>query len=131
MPTCPRHADPTGGFTLIEMLVVLTVMGLLAAVVAARTGPAAGAGFAARQAEQRLRAALADGVLTARRTGRPVVVAPGELIAEARVRPALATEREGTIVFYPDGSSSGGIVEVRESAVLEIDWLTGEARDAS
>jgi prepilin-type N-terminal cleavage/methylation domain-containing protein len=130
MPTCPRRASRSAGFTLIEMLVVLTVMGLLAGIVAARTGPASGGRYQAQSAEQTLRAAIADAVLTARRSGRPAAVAPGELVEGAALQPLLAAPRAGTLLFYPDGSSTGGLIAVKGRPILEVDWLTGEARDA-
>ena len=41
----------------------------------------------------------------------------------------------GSLMFYPDGSSSGGRLEVQAGAdrlIIEVDWLTGEVRfDAS
>ncbi|HEY0087135.1 MAG TPA: type II secretion system protein [Allosphingosinicella sp.] len=127
----PISAPPTrkAGFTRIEMLVVLTIIGLVAAAAAVRLGgPPAGA--ARQRAVQTLRVAFAKARSEASATGRAAAVRPAALVAEAALATPAFPAPPGEILFYPDGSSSAGTVSLRGAPVLEIDWLTGEARDA-
>jgi general secretion pathway protein H len=112
------------GFTLVELLVVLTILALVAAMalprLSARLGPTAGE-RAAGLADQ-LRAAREQAISTARPTQVPVDP------AMARSEPPVDI---AVILFFPDGSSSGGRLLVEGAgppAVIEIDDLTGRVR---
>jgi general secretion pathway protein H len=112
------------GFTLVELLVVLTLLGLLAAMVlprfSGRLGPTAQE-RAAGLADQ-LRAAREQAISTARPTRVPV--------DPAMARPDPPAE-DAAILFFPDGSSSGGRLLVDGGgppAAVEIDDLTGRVR---
>jgi len=127
----PISAPPikAAGFTLIEMLVVLTIIGLVAAAAAVRLGGQP-SGPARHRAVQTLRAAFAQARADASATGRSTAVRPETLVPEARLAAPAFAAPAGEILFYPDGSSSAGTVSVGGTAVLEVDWLTGETRDA-
>ena len=144
--TLPSEA----GFTLIEMIVVLAVLGLVAGLVLARGAPRS-AGLEMRAATgavaQAMRVARTQAILS----NRPVLVLfdsrAGTLrvgAATARSLPAgtamnvvstadLAAMQAGAggpagIAFLPDGSSSGGRVELARGARrarVGVDWLTG------
>ena len=119
------------GFTLIEMLVVLTILGLVAVVAAQNVGKRP-AGLIREEGEAKLDLALDTARREAARTGIAQSVDPGALIPGASLSGSLpATARQGLIVIYPDGSSNGGLVSADGRTIARIDWLTGEARDAS
>src|SRR5258708_18994516 len=134
------------GFTLLELLVVLVIMGLVAASMVSRGPPSqggvnarAGAGaFAAMLRAGRARAIVANppaGVfvdVVNRRFGMDAVL---DRALPVGVRLTVITGRgdvpprgDGRIVFNPDGSSTGGPVDVEAAAPptpLRGDWLAG------
>ncbi len=127
-PICPPPTRATGGFTLIELLVVLTVVSLLAAVLVGKLG---GSDRMGRQkAAQELRTAFATAKLRAQRNGQVSLVEPAALVGTASVVRSDLPTKAGAVAFYPDGSSSGGLVRLAEVPLLEVDWLSGEVRDA-
>jgi general secretion pathway protein H len=129
-----RAGATEAGFTLIEVLAVLLLMGLLTMVVAPR--------FAAwrepslrdvgRNVVAELRARRTD----AMRTGRPVLATAASL----HVPPGFAVVPEGAeetvlgppgILFLPDGRSGGGsllLASRNDQLRVGIDWLTGQVR---
>ena len=133
----PLWRSAVDGFTLIEMLVVLTVIGLIAAAAAQRIGHRP-AGLIREEAEARLDLALDTARREASRTGAvqsvdPAALIPGATLAGSLPPPPGASPpaSAGMILVYPDGSSNGGVVTAGGRAVATIDWLTGEALDAS
>lgn len=135
---------PAAGFTLIETLVVLALLGLVASLVAGR-GPwrSAGAemGAASREAVQVLRGARARAIAL----NRPVLVAaapeaPGVLLLDGtpalRLPPRIALGLEGPggaplLRFEPDGSATPGRLALgdgQRGAVVTVDWLSGRVR---
>jgi general secretion pathway protein H len=118
-----------GGFTLLEMLVVMLLLGLLTAVAAPR--------FAAR-AEPSLREVgrARSSATTAMRSGRPVPAAA----ASIPLPPGFALlpgegDDQGAaaagLLFLPDGRSTGGrmvLARGTDRALVAVDWLTGEVR---
>lgn len=117
------------GFTLVEMLVVLTILGLLAAVATARLSvrPA----FVDRA---RVRGALAEAISAARHqalvSGHPVPVDASKLaIHDLAYQPAFG-DTQAPLTVFPDGSTSGGIVSIKGRPVVAIDWMTGRVSDA-
>jgi general secretion pathway protein H len=124
------------GFTLLEMLVVIVVLGIAAAIVAGSLPPRSA------RAEVRAGGAMLAGGLRAARgqaiaTDRPVTVAVDAAARAFRVgaapivrlpaRLAIAADRPA-IVFAPDGSSSGGRVELASGSIrmqVDVSWLTG------
>ncbi len=131
------------GFTLLELLVVLTLATLLMAVVTPRFAallPGAELKSYSRQTAALLRLARSQAIAS----GEEVIL---ELDSEARYsritgqkKPSswpeqIAVSFDGTanargtdLVFYPDGSASGGTLQIagRERRYrIEVHWLTG------
>ena len=132
------------GFTLIEVLVVLVILGMTAALVVAR-GPARNAGLEARAAAGEVVQTLRLGRSRAIAADRPVAVMldlPGHRIAlDGVARAALpawlplaarmadgSTPQRPVFDFAPDGSATGGIVVLGNPGrriLVTVDWLTG------
>lgn len=152
--TCTRRRQQ--GFTLIEMLVVLVVLGLVLSVVAPR--------FASGNPALAVRSAGLD-LVAGLQLARNLAVSENRAVAIKLDRKASAFEVEGRrrglppgvaltrpdlrederdaaieVRFFPDGSSSGariGVVRGAHRLVIDVDWLTGtiqvkkqDARDA-
>ena len=133
----PSRRSAVNGFTLIEMLVVLAILSLVAVAAAQRLGHRP-AGLIREEAEAKLDLALDAARREAGRTGEVQIVDPTALIPGATLAGSLPPPpgtlpggRTGLILIYPDSSSNGGIVSADGREVARIDWLTGEARDAS
>ena len=147
-----RQAARAGGFTLIEMLVVLGVLGLAAGLLALRgppRSPAAEARVAAVEIAQALRLARARAIAA----DRPVAflldletrafrvgdgewrrLPPGPALLLTAVSGQTLGERLGAISFAPDGSSSGGRIELAvpgRRLQIGVDWLTGRVQVAA
>jgi len=146
-PVASRGPRSTRGVTLLEMLVVLAIMGLIAALVL----PTFGSGVStselrssARQIAAGLRAARSEAVSQRRETflvldleGRRFKVDrdPKEYTLPPRIEMKLFTAqrdivdaRTGSIRFFPDGGSNGGRVTVaagERKYDIDVDWLTG------
>ncbi len=122
------------GFTLLEMLVVLAVLGLMVGLVVAR-GPLRSAGLDARLAANQLAGTLRAARSQAIAADRPVAVAINAALATVQVgnappRPvgAAITGLTQPLVFLPDGSSRGAAVIVAAGPMrkrVSVDWLTG------
>jgi general secretion pathway protein H len=141
-----RSANPTAGFTLLELLMVMGIIALvLAAVLVARPNTAGTRlAVAARAVAATLQLARAQAISSNVETIVRVDTRKREF-GLARSMHALPrgmsvtltiaqTERLGDIAglrFYPDGQSSGGEIvlalEGRASRIV-VNWLTGEAQ---
>lgn len=100
------------GFTLVELLAALAVLALVVGLVVPY---ATGGARRSEAAVSEVTAALRQARSTALREARAVSVsAPG---------------RTDAIVFYPDGSSSGGDIGIG-AVTLAVDRLTGRVRRA-
>ena len=139
-PVRPAAARPTpqatAGFTLIEMIVVLVVLGLVVSIVLSR-GPLRSPTLDLRAAARVLAAEMRGARTRAIDDDRDVVftIDPdhrdyGVRGGARRPLPAgleLAT-RPAPVVFHPDGSASGGAVTLTENGrqlAIRVDWLTG------
>jgi general secretion pathway protein H len=134
------------GFTLIEMIVVLTILALMTVLITAsgiRVSPAVHARAAAQAISGALRSARSEAVVSNRSVSFTLDVVnrfyqwgqapPQVLTSDLRLslltsRDQLAPEGVGQIRFDPDGGSSGGRVSIEGGGVVlwvGIDWLSG------
>ena len=115
------------GFTLIEMLVVLTIVAIVGAAAIGRISSAPHATDRQRAIGE-ARIVLADARAQAVATGSPIITPKSSGTA---ARPlAFAGPGKSGLIFYPDGSSSGGTVTLAGQPILTVDWLSGAIGDA-
>ena len=122
------------GFTLLEMLVVLVILGLVAGLVLTR-GPLRSAGLDARTAAAMLAGALRAARSKAIAADLPVKVeidgAAGTIQVGGQPVQRMGAELRPParpIIFAADGSSTGGRIGVAAGPVhksVTVDWLTG------
>jgi len=139
-----------GGFTLVELLVVMTVMAAVAALATPmldRVAPRLELRAAAQDLGTALRAArsaaLRDNRETVvlidveRRLFRTGSAGPASFLPEGTALTLLTATRErldearGRVRFYPDGTSTGGEVRLRRGSAdytVGIDWFDGTVR---
>ncbi len=133
------------GFTLLEMLIVIAILGAAAAIIVAR-GPSRSPGLEARQAASQIAETMRLARSRAIAANRPVPMmldlathrltldgvardAPAPSVALAAVMAdGSVPRRQAVFVFAPDGSATGGRIVLgvgaRRFAVI-VDWLTG------
>ena len=140
-----RRADQRG-FTLLELLVVLAIIGLVVALVPGfmlRSQPQLDIAVAARAIANGLRQTRSEAVVSNRsqvfaldvdervfRSGDrpPVRIDDGIALSFRTARSQLLGDGIGQIRFFPDGSSTGGLISVGlgdMQARVRSDWLTG------
>ncbi|MBV9248246.1 MAG: prepilin-type N-terminal cleavage/methylation domain-containing protein [Acetobacteraceae bacterium] len=131
-----RVGSAQRGFTLIEMIVVLAVLGLMLMLVLTH-GPAHSERLtleaATREVAGTLRVARARAIAQNRIVA--VRLAPNGFQMDGDtlrlMPPALLLSGPSFIAFQPDGSSSGGSVAVQGGGMRDaivVDWLTGRIR---
>jgi general secretion pathway protein H len=133
------------GFTLIELIVVLAVIGLILALFIGRAvhpGSRMETRAAAEQVGLALRLARAQAIAsnrpiafvvdTAERAysipGSPPVKLPAQLDLSVQTVGGAVLGKRAVIKFLPDGSSSGGRIDIGvpgKHLLIGIDWLTG------
>lgn len=144
--TSRSESGSTAGFTLIEMIMVIAILGLMMVLVTVSGTPVSPAVHARAGAEAlagALRAARSEAVTANRsvavtldlarrsyRWGRgPAENLPGDLsLSLLTSADELVSGNTGRIRFNPDGSSSGGRVSIAGGNRLwwvGIDWLSG------
>ena len=134
--------------TMIEILVVLAIMALGAAIVVPMVGGTGASNSdlrsAARQIAAGLRHARSEAIAQRRETvltldlekrSFRVAQEPRDVALPAKIEIKLFTaqsdlvnERQGAIRFFPDGGSNGGRVTVASGErkyEVDVDWLTG------
>ena len=136
-----------GGVTLLELLIVIALMGIIAALVVPMFGGPVSTSelrATARQLAAGLRLARSEAVSERRETFLVVDVAGKRFKVDREARehalPSkvdlklftaqndLVSENVGSIRFYPDGGSNGGRITVASGARkfdVDVDWLTG------
>ncbi len=137
------RTEQQAGFTLIEVLVVLVILGLVGGLVLSH-GPARPAGLDLRSEASQMMQALRGARGQAIATNHDVAFVldlpqHGWRIDRGPLHPlsppvrATMTAVAGdappaTILFAPDGSASGGVIALAEGAStmrVAVDWLTG------
>ena len=134
------------GFTLLELLVVLAIIGFVVALVPGfvlRSQPQLDVEVAARAIADGLRETRSEAVVRNRaqvfaldvearvfRAGEqtPVRIDDGIALSFRTARSQLVDEGVGQIRFFPDGSSTGGLIRLVQGnarADVRSDWLTG------
>ncbi len=135
------------GFSLLEILVVLTLMGLMLGLVGAslmRSGASAEIRAQSREIAAGLRYARTRAMVQKqpqtfevnanerfwRAADRPARALPEEMdITLLTARSEITGENAGQIRFFPDGSSTGGRVTVSAGDLhryIGVAWLTGK-----
>ncbi|MCP5130110.1 MAG: prepilin-type N-terminal cleavage/methylation domain-containing protein [Pseudomonadales bacterium] len=139
------HRPRQRGFTMLELLVAITIVGLLMAVAV----PASVTFYESMQYRQAVRdviTALASARYQAVNSGRAQDVAidpvantielngkrtrlPGGLSLAVHSTRELNRDRLGVIRFYPEGGSSGGDIDLERDngtgVTISVDWLVG------
>lgn len=146
------HRRNAGGYTLLEMLIVLGIFSLVMgfALPALNAGsPALLVKSASAELAGAFRTARAEAIAGNKSVGVSLDLSANQYIVGGQsarslgdqslrieittARALLAGEDAGTIVFFPDGTSSGGRIILesgRARGVIEIDWMTGWVRIA-
>lgn len=139
-------AVATGGFTLIEMLVVMGLLSLIFAVVIA--GRPKAAQLRLRTEVGTVMAELAGARVQAMATNRETVVwintetrqitvgnsireLPSGMTVAMTIADTERSRQSGGLRFYPDGQSSGGEVLLAldgRASRIAVNWLTGQPK---
>jgi len=143
---CARQSSGQAGFTLIEMLVVVAVMGFALGLIITR-GPVRSQTLemkaAVNEIAQSLRLARSRAIATNTPVqfmvdipahsfridrGTPTVLPPSMSIAMTAVSDETLGARLAAIRFNGDGSATGGRIELADGqrrTQVGVDWLTG------
>jgi general secretion pathway protein H len=138
------NADRAAGFTLVEVVAVMLIIALVAALVATRMPGTGRAGLKAvtLQTASLLRRERLGAILTGRDRevsldserrilvgdNGDVVALPRDVALDILGIDALWSGRQAVVRFHPDGASTGAVLKLsREKAEYEIrvNWYTG------
>ena len=143
--------EKRAGFTLFELLVVLTIIALASAVIVPSLVGRSGLEVKRNASELAagLRQARGQAIVRNRATsvlldvdrrqfkvaddGRPRQLHKDVTLTLYTARSELLGAQAGNIRFFPDGSSTGGRITVsggRQTYLVDVDWLTGRVRVA-
>ena len=143
------RAEVDAGFTLLEVIVVVVILGLVLGMVAANgplRSPRLAQAAAVRDIRQSLQDAAARAIAQDRTTvfrldpargiwregGRTGTLPAGTQVIFRGVTGVAARKAPvGMVFFAPDGSASGGRITLAGPAgvrVIAIDWLTGRIK---
>ena len=142
----PPRAE-SRGVTLLELLIVLSIMAIVAAMVVPMFGGGVSTGElkgATRQVAAGLRLARSEALATRQETrvvldlehrtfqiervARQQALPPKIEMKLFTAQSDLVDEKTGAIRFYPDGGSNGGRITIaagERKYEVDVDWLTG------
>ncbi len=142
-----RQSDADAGFTLIEMICALAIVGLIAALALPRwsngTSHAQMEGYAVaiaallkgdRNAAIRAGSPVETSMSAAAHVvrsgaGTGIVTIPGDVDFDATLAERCAGRRSGAAIdFFPSGSSCGGTIAIARQGAgyqIRVNWLTG------
>lgn len=115
------------GFTLVELLVVLAVMGLLTVLLVPQLRPVGRIAEPAAIGEAL--DVLADAKARARDTGKAVAIDVRRLPGNPEWQPGFPASAPHPL-FASDGSATGGALAFGNGEVIHISWIDGHARRA-
>ena len=119
---------PQGGFTLVELMVVLTILALMAAVAMPNMRSLLQPDI--DRTTRRIALAIRDQRTAAMRSGRLVNLTVERLVPLLPAGTEILSDELGEtgLVFLPTGGSTGGRIVLAASdgrRAVSVDWLTG------
>lgn len=115
----------TAGFTLVEVLVVLAIISLASIVLVSSVN--------LEQSNDRSLSINIKADLDKLRNTAVLLSKPQQFnIDDDRLKYEAAIDKNGALIFYPDGSSTGGrVLNDNGDIILEINWRNGDVYNVS